>query len=318
MSNPLLTRVFNKTADNFTTEAGIKVRKIIGKPLRFILRLATKKQVILESYPELNKGEAYIFASNHFFDEDIICGLGNVDRNAWLLMGSTQQIKNNPQMYMAWINGMVYVNRLSEESRKESVKKMIRILNSNSSIFMFPEGGWNNTENLLVQPLFGGPWILSKETGCKVVPFVSFNEHNSKKIYVRASEPLNLANMEKEEALTVLRDAMATLVWEIMEEHCEIIQRADLGNEDSYLRFMEERRLEYMNVKWKYDVWDEELTFYHDKKKPLPQKVREFVDNVSVNYKNAWVLAPVLVQRENDKKHDFTAYMHENWDKDLT
>lgn len=103
-----------------------------------------------------------------------------------------------------------------------------------------------------------------------------------------------------------------------MEEHCEIIPRADLGNEDSYLRFMEERRLEYMNVKWKYDVWDEELTFYHDKKKPLPQKVREFVDNVSVNYKNAWVLAPVLVQRENDKKHDFTAYMHENWDKDLT
>lgn len=141
MSNPLLTRVFNKTADNFTTEAGIKVRKIIGTPLRFILRLVTKKQVILESYPELNKGEAYIFASDHSFADDAIYGLANIDRNAWILNGATYQLKYNLQMYAAWINGMAYVNRLSEESRKESVKKMIRIMKSNSSMFMFPEGG---------------------------------------------------------------------------------------------------------------------------------------------------------------------------------
>lgn len=312
MVNPLLTRVYNKTVDNFTTDFGIKFRRVIGKPFRFVLRKATKRKVIIDSYPKLKKDETYIFVSNHSFDEDIVSGLGNIDRNAWLLNGSTHQLKYNPQMYAAWVNGMIYVSRTSDKSRKDSVKKMLRILDNKSSIFMFPEGGWNNTENLLMQPLFSGPWILARETGCKVVPFVSFNEHDDRNIYIRVADPLDIGSMEKEKALTNLRDQMATMIWKIMEEHCEIAHRSQL----SYERFMDERRREYMHAKWRADVWDEELTFYHDKNHPLPQKIREFVDNVAITVDNAWILAPILVQREIDKKHDFTAYMHENWDKD--
>lgn len=312
MVNPLLTRVYNKTVDNFTTDFGIKFRRVIGKPFRFVLRKATKRKVIIDSYPKLKKDETYIFVSNHSFDEDIVSGLGNIDRNAWLLNGSTHQLKYNSQMYAAWVNGMIYVSRISDKSRKDSVKKMLRILNNKSSIFMFPEGGWNNTENLLMQPLFSGPWILAKETGCKVVPFVSFNEHDDRNIYIRVADPLDIGSMEKEKALTILRDQMATMIWKIMEEHFEIADRSQL----SYERFMDERRKEYMHAQWRQDVWDEELTFYHDKNHPLPQKIREFVDNVTITVDNAWILAPILVQREFDKKHDFTAYMHENWDKD--
>lgn len=312
MVNPLLTRVYNKTVDNFTTDFGIKFRRVIGKPFRFVLRKATKRKVIIDRYPKLKKDETYIFVSNHSFDEDIVSGLGNIDRNAWLLNGSTHQLKYNPQMYAAWVNGMIYVSRTSDKSRKDSVKKMLRILDNKSSIFMFPEGGWNNTENLLMQPLFSGPWILARETGCKVVPLVSFNEHDDKNIYIRVADPLDIGSMEKEKALTLLRDQMATMIWMIMEEHCEIAHRSQL----SYERFMDERRREYMHAKWRADVWDEELTFYHDKNHPLPQKIREFVDNVAITVDNAWILAPILVQREIDKKHDFTAYMHENWDKD--
>lgn len=312
MVNPLLTRVYNKTVDNFTTDFGIKFRRVIGKPFRFVLRKATKRNIIIDSYPKLKKDEAYIFVSNHSFDEDIVSGLGNIDRNAWLLNGSTHQLKYNPQMYAAWVNGMIYVSRISDKSRKDSVKKMLRILDNKSSIFMFPEGGWNNTENLLMQPLFSGPWILAKETGCKVVPFISFNEHDGNNIYIRVADPLDLGCMEKEKALTLLRDQMATMIWKIMEDHCEIAHRSQL----SYERFMDERRKEYMHAQWRQDVWDEELTFYHDKNHPLPQKIREFVDNVAITVDNAWILAPILVQREIDKKHDFTAYMHENWDKD--
>lgn len=312
MVNPLLTRVYNKTVDNFTTDFGIKFRRVIGKPFRFVLRKATKRNIIIDSYPKLKKDETYIFVSNHSFDEDIVSGLGNIDRNAWLLNGSTHQLKYNPQMYAAWVNGMIYVSRTSDKSRKDSVKKMLRILDNKSSIFMFPEGGWNNTENLLMQPLFSGPWILARETGCKVVPLVSFNEHDDRNIYIRVADPLYIGSMEKEKALVLLRDQMATMIWKIMEEHCQIADRSQL----SYGEFMDERRREYMRAQWRADVWDEELTFYHDKNHPLPQKIREFVDNVAITVDNAWILAPILVQREIDKKHDFIAYMHENWDRD--
>lgn len=217
---------------------------MIGKPFRFVLRKATKRKIIIDSYPKLKKDEAYIFVSNHSYDEDIVSGLGNIDRNAWLLNGSTHQLKYNPQMYAAWVNRMIYVSRISDKSRKDSVKKMLRILDNKSSIFMFLEGGWNNTENLLMQPLFSGSWILARETGCKVVPLVSFNEHDSKNIYIRVQEPLDLGSMKKEKALVLLRDQMATMIWKIMEEHCQIANRSQL----SYAEFMEERRREYMHA----------------------------------------------------------------------
>lgn len=107
MVNPLLTRVYNKTVDIFTTDFGIKFCRVIGKLFRFVLRKATKRKVIIDSYPKLKKDETYIFVSNHSFDEDIVSGLGNIDRNAWLLNGSTHKLKYNPQMYAAWVNGMI-------------------------------------------------------------------------------------------------------------------------------------------------------------------------------------------------------------------
>ena len=45
---------------------------------------------------------------------------------------------------------MKFAERLSDVSDIESMPKMERVLASGSSVLIFPEGGWNNTENLLV------------------------------------------------------------------------------------------------------------------------------------------------------------------------
>lgn len=52
-------------------------------------------------------------------------------------------------------------------------------------MLIYPEGGYNNTENQLIQPLFASPYILSKELGIKVVPLITFNDIGTEKIYVR-------------------------------------------------------------------------------------------------------------------------------------
>ena len=136
-------------SENFTSNMGIKMRRIINKPLKGVLKVATGKKIIIDRYPELEKDEQYIFASTHYFNEDIIAGMAALDRPAYVLIGTTDQVENNPLMNAAWLYGLIYVDRLNTESRKDSVKKMERILNNGSSILMFPEGGWNNTENLL-------------------------------------------------------------------------------------------------------------------------------------------------------------------------
>lgn len=284
---------------------------MINPFLRMAFKIATKRKVYVEKYPNLPKDEVYIFASTHSFDEDVLAGLANLDRHAWLLNGTTHQIHYNPQMYAAWLNGMIYVNRLDAGSRKESVIKMIRILKSGSSIFMFPEGGGNNTENLLVQPLFAGPWILAKETNCKVVPFVSFNEHNSDEIYIRVGDPIDIGKMNKEEGIRKLRDALATEVFEIMCNHASKFNRCD---KDMHIAYMEERRKEYLRVKWRDDVWDEEITFYKNSLMTYEEDVIDFVEVADVDHRNAFVLAPLLVKNEQYKKYNFLRYMHNNWD----
>lgn len=145
--------------NNFTSDIGIKLRRIIHEPLRRILKLATKGTITVDCYPKLEKGKPYIFVATHNFVEDAISTLATLDRCAYVLFGTTDQLEHNPQVYAAWLNGLIYINRDDEKSRKDSIKKMERILNNGSSVLIYDEGGFNNTENLLVQKLFASPYI---------------------------------------------------------------------------------------------------------------------------------------------------------------
>lgn len=305
-----------KTAniDNFTSKTGIKLRRAIHKPLQIVLKLATKRKIIVENYPKLEKGVPYIFASTHSFDEDIISNLATIDRNAYVLIGTTDQLDFNPTMYAAWLNGLIYVDRLDKNSRQESLKKMEKIIKSGTSILMFPEGGWNNTENLIVQNLFGGPYYLSKLTGAKVVPISAFNEMGSSKIYIRVGDPIDLSKYDKKDALIELRNSLATMRFNQMELYSTPIERSKLSS-DARLNFMEQRKNEYLRVNWSRDVWDEELTVYKDKNCPSPEDIRKSIDDVVITKENAEIFAPILVKRLDDKKYDFKNYMHQNWNK---
>lgn len=310
--NPGLIRCTHSNENTFTTSFGIRVRQLLNHLLRHILRLATKRKIVVERYPVLPKGVPYIFASSHSFDEDVISNLVAIDRNAWILFGTTNQLECNRQVYAAWLNGLIYIDRLSAESRKCATAKMERILRSGSSILMFPEGGWNNTENLLIQRLFAGPWLLSQRTGVSVVPVAAFHEHGADTIYLRYGDPLTLGEMEKNEAIALLRDSMATMMFEMIEAHSTPIRRSQLQG-DQHLLHMEQRRQEYLRVRWTRDVWDEELTVYRPRDIVCPDEVWAFMDDIAITPANAHILAPILAERERTKTYDFKAHMKLNW-----
>ena len=299
------------TANNFTSPMKMKLRKVINKPLRKVLRTFDGKKVLIEGRELLDKNEQYIFSSSHYFTEDIQIAIGSLDRNAWALIGTTNQLEHNPKIYAVWLNGMIYVDRLDENSRKESVLKMEYILNHGGNILIFPEGGWNNTENLLINPLFAGPYKVSVATGKKVVPLVVYNGEENR-VYVKFGEPIPLYNYEKEEALTILRDSMGSLMYELIEKYSKPLCRGSLEG-DFHLQFMEDRKNEYLKNKWTEDSWDEELTVYKSKDITTPQEVRASLDGVVITKDNAAIFAPTLVKRLKDQKYDFKSYMHKNW-----
>jgi 1-acyl-sn-glycerol-3-phosphate acyltransferase len=311
-----LTRVKYLTTDNFTTDFGLKIRRAINPLVRKIVAVSSKWNLTVEAYPKLEKNTPYIFASTHSFSGDIPIAAMVIDRNAYILIGSTDHIDHNPQFYMIWVNGIIYVDRLNPQSRKTAVDKMERVLKAGTSILIFPEGKWSDSENWLCQPLFSGVWQLTERTGCKVVPISSFNEHGSKKVYARVGEPLDLSAKGKEEALTELRDTLATMRFEQMERYGTKLKRSEMGD-DCHMDFMEERRKEWLMVKWTRDVWDEELAGYSDRNHPTPQEVRRSFANVRITKDNIWVFLPILKMMAEDEKYDFKRYMKQNWDKDM-
>lgn len=315
MKNYGIRRFQHANADNFTSDFGMNFRKKINPILRKVLKIATKGELIIVNYPKLNDDDPYIFVSLHGFVEDTIANLSTIDRNAYLLFGTSDQLEVNPEMYFAWLNGFIYVDRYNQAKRKESLLKMERVIKNGNSVLIFAEGGFNNTENLLCQKLFASPYILSKTTKAKVVPIAPFYEFGSDKIYMNVGNPMDLSLYEdKKEALRDLRDTLATLMYDNIEKYSTPIIRSELGN-NPRLDFMEQRRLEYLKTKWTKDVWDEELTRYFDSEEREYNKVQESMDHIIVTKNNANIMAPILVKRLEDKKYDFKKYMHENWNR---
>lgn len=315
MKNYGIMRFENSDVENFTSNVGMNIRKKINLPLRNLLKVVVKEKIIIENYPKFERKKPYIFVSLHNFVDDTIANLATIDRNAYLLFGTTDQLKVNKDMYAAWLNGFIYVDREDDKSRKDSLLKMERVLKNGNSVLIFPEGGFNNTENLLSQKLFASPYILAKRTGLEVVPIAPFYEFGKDKVYMNVGEPLNLAAYEdKKEALTDLRDAMASLLYECILKYSTPIKRNELGP-DPRLDYMEQRRKEYLKTKWTKDVWEEELTRYLDEADREQLAVEESMDNIKITKENAGIMAPILVKRLEAKKYNFKDYMHKNWNK---
>ena len=197
MKNLFISNLDQKDVKHFTTDIGLKIRKNIDKPFKKLCNIFTnaniirintqlgisdddyfhnlditrvplsnydikknKNNIVLERYPRLEIDESYIFVCNHTCPEDIETVLNILDRNAYLVLGSIETLKYNPEAYLTWLNGMIPFDILDKVQRKNLIFKMERVLKTNS-ILIFPEGSHNYSPNNLVNKLFDGPVNLS-------------------------------------------------------------------------------------------------------------------------------------------------------------
>ena len=305
----------NKSAETFTSVNGIKSRRKLFPVTNWIVSKAARKgglRIIIEKWPDIPNDENVIFAAGHSFPGEVASNLAAVDRSTYVVVGTTDHLDHNPEMYFAWMNGLIYVNRLDQKSRTDCQLKMEKVLNNGSSVLLYPEGTLNNSENSLCLHLYTGIYYVAKNTGKRVVPMLSEKPYGSKNIYVLAGEPIDFSNLDRDEALTILRDQIATLRWNAISR--ETHKRSDLSG-DIHLSYMIERKNVYYEVKWTRDCFDEEITPRIPKGDTTPQLVRASFDNVKIDFKNAGIMAPIIVNREYDKKYDFLRFMHEQFEK---
>lgn len=325
MKNIIIDKMHKKDAKHFTSRVGLGVRRRIDKPFKkacnkftnadilrindadgmsdeeYFSNLSLEKiplsaynlkkdqnSIVLERYPKLNPGEPYIFVCNHTCPEDIETVLNILDRNAYLVLGSIETIKYNPEAYLLWLNGMIPFDIMDDSQRHLLMEKMERVIKTNS-ILIFPEGSHNYSPNKLINKLFDGPVNLSLKTGRKIVPITLLRDQKNVVSYIDVGNPINLedfgikredfqgVNAEKNYVNTLtacLRDKMATAVYHMLPRHFDVIKRQEYDDLEEKLR-QEKVEHAFKTLKWKHDVFDAEYLVKKSKED------REYEDVVS-------------------------------------
>lgn len=311
--NLFINQLNTKDVDHFTTNLGLFLRRKMNVPFRKMCNLFTNatifygnadveslfsrkhnaNNIVVEHYPKLEKGESYIFVGSHVCPEDIETMINVIDRNAYLILGSVENLNYNPEVYLSWLNGMIVFDVLSKKERRELLPKMERVLKT-QSVLIFPEGSHNYDLNKLIKPLYDGPINLALRTGKKIVPIVMVKDYENKVAYIDVENPIDVKKLnlrvqdyypgrEVNEKYRIksmssyLRDQMATAVYNMMERYLTPLKRSDYEDlEKCFIEFYTKDTFQKLN--WKHDVFDAE---YLTKKTEDEREYEEVVRTLS-------------------------------------
>lgn len=322
MKNLFISNLNEKDVQKFTTDRGLRIRRKSDKGFKKLCRIFTKANIIMlnngesksdeeylktlqrdyipatnydikdnknniivERYPKLNEDEPYIFVGNHTCPEDIETILNVLDRNTYLILGSIESLRTNPEMYLSFLNGMIPFDIMDKKEREGLMPKMERVLKTNS-ILIFPEGSHNYSPNNLINPIYDGPVNLSLRTDRKIVIVTMIKDHEKNIAYMDVSNPIDLRNtgINKENyqdeksyvnsLSLVIRDKMASSAYALMERHIPRIKRTEADNIEEKLRskYIEDA---FEKLKWSKDIFEAEYLT----KKPHEYRKHEDVIN---------------------------------------
>lgn len=115
---------------------------------------------------EPNKG--YVIISNHQSYMDIFANPTSIPRHNIFTFLAKSELGKTPFFGIIAKNLGVLVNRKSMESRKKSYIYMKKVLENGFSIFVYPEGTRNKSNEVLL-PFFDGAFKLAKDMNVPIV-----------------------------------------------------------------------------------------------------------------------------------------------------
>ena len=168
----------------------------------------------------------FIFAATHVGKYDVEAIGEAIRSHFYLLSGDFENLQGGMEQIFLNLNGVFYFRETDAADRKSVVQKMIQHLCDGGNMLYYPEGAWNFSPNLPVQPLFPGIIRVAKEGNARIVPIGA--EQYGKRFVIRVGDPMNPNDYpDIDSALEALRDQMATLKWFIWDaEPCA--QRREL------------------------------------------------------------------------------------------
>lgn len=126
----------------------------------------------------------YIFISNHISYMDIAIMMKAMHNQDFRILGKNDMAKI-PLFGFIYRNAVVMVDRKSTKDRAESIRVLMSVIRKNISVFIFPEGTFNETKSPL-KNFYDGAFRVAIETQKPIKPIVfldSYSRLNYKSIF---------------------------------------------------------------------------------------------------------------------------------------
>ena len=118
-------------------------------------------------------GKPYIFIANHISYLDIPTIVLSIKNPPAKILGKAE-LGNIPIFGWIYKIAVVCVERENPKSKASSLQELKTLLSKNVSVIIFPEGGFNETEDIL-KSFYNGAFSLSQELGIPIAPVLLLN-----------------------------------------------------------------------------------------------------------------------------------------------
>lgn len=195
-------------------------------------------------------GKPIIFAGNHSMPYDFPILTKVTKRRSYVFVGR-QNLPLVDQIFFA-LNGVIYADRKSKREMVTAKGTLLKYLSLGQSVAWFPEGTWNLTPNLLMLPMKWGIIEVACQANAQIIPLAL--DYDRSKNLCRVKFGASLAGtdlVDNRNGIRTLRDVMATLRWEMMEDR-STLPRAKTDPEE-LKKEVEMAIDEYPTLDWAYE-----------------------------------------------------------------
>lgn len=130
------------------------------------------QNIFEESY---DPQKSYVFVSNHISYLDIPCIFKSIRKQPFRVLAKAE-LKKIPVFGYIYSRGAVLVDRNSTTQRAQSVRELKNILAHHVSVFIFPEGTFNETGHAL-KSFYDGAFRLSIQTQTPIKPVLFLDNY---------------------------------------------------------------------------------------------------------------------------------------------
>lgn len=195
-------------------------------------------------------GKPIIFAGNHSMPFDFPILTKVTKRRSYVFVGR-QNLPLVDQIFFA-LNGVIYADRKNKQEMADAKRTLLKYLSLGQSVAWFPEGTWNLTPNLLMLPMKWGIIEVTRQADAQIIALALDYDRGKNLCRVKFAPPITGDDIkDNSTGIRLLRDTMATLRWEMMEDR-PTLSRAET-DPDELKSEVEAAIGEYPTLDWEYE-----------------------------------------------------------------